>query len=113
MYRNLAQTILVFAFDRLTNEPVDGDASQLSCEVSIDDAAEIPIADQTATPRGSGRYTFNFSAAETDGLTIDPNPVSSSPNVQVVVLFHNRTTQPLAHSWLNDQGETLNFEAQP
>lgn len=113
MYRNLAQTILVFAFNRLTNQPVDGDAAQLSCKVSLDDAAEQSLTDNVATPRGDGRYTFNLSADETNALTVDPNPVSTTPDVQVVVLFHTRTTMPLAHSWQNDQGETLNFEAQP
>lgn len=111
MYRNLDQTIVVFVFDRSTNKPVDTDAANLSCEISINDGGLQPLNNNVAAFVKSGKYRFNISAAECEtAITLDPFAVSANPNVEVLVLWHHRTLMPRSFAMVNDQSEVVNLD---
>lgn len=90
MYRNTAGTLKVFAFNRTTNAPVVGDAAQITCRVSINGGARAALADTNPTEIEDGYYLFDVTSAETNGITADFYPESSSANVQVIPVEHNR-----------------------
>lgn len=90
------QQLRVFAFNHLSGKPIEDDQDQITCHVRVDDQsavqldAEHPIQE---TPK-SGYYYFPLTVAEVDGATLDFTPVSATPNVVVIVPYHNRHTQP-------------------
>lgn len=91
MLRNTAQTILVFAFNRATNQPVLGDAANITCAVSLDGAAPFAIADTNPNEVGDGYYRFTILASESNGsYTCDVLPESSTADVQVLTVNHDR-----------------------
>ena len=75
MYKNEAgQNVLLFAFTKATNEPLNGDAANITATVAIDSGT--PAATTTANPTayatlGDGFYLLPLSQAETNGATID------------------------------------------
>ena len=90
MYRNTAGTLKVFAFNRINNAPVVGGAAQITCRVSINGGARAALADTNPTETEDGYYLFDITAAETNGITADFYPESSTSNVQVIPVEHNR-----------------------
>lgn len=90
MFRNTAGTLKVFAFNRTNNAPVVGDAAQITCRVSLNGGARVALADTNPTETEDGYYLFDVSAAETNGVTADFYPESSTANVQVIPVEHNR-----------------------
>jgi hypothetical protein len=90
MYRNTAATLKVFAFDRTNNAPVVGNAAQITCRVSINGGARVAVADNNPTETEDGYYLFDITSAETNGITADFYPESSTPNVQVIPVEHSR-----------------------
>ena len=96
MYRNISgQTIRVFAFNLLTSEPVLGDAPNITCKVSKDDGPRNDMQDQNPDETEDGYYIFNVNKGESDGTTVDFYPESSTPDVQVITVYHNRYTVDL------------------
>jgi hypothetical protein len=98
MYRNTAGTLKVFAFNRTTNAPVTGNAAQITCRVSLDGGARAALADTNPTELEDGYYLFNVTAGETNGITADFFPESSTPNVQVIPVEHGRYLDALPGS---------------
>lgn len=93
MYKNLSgQKIRVFAFDRATALPVSGDALNITCKVSIDNAAAVDLEDVNPTETEDGYYLFDLTKAETNGNTLDFYPESSTSGVQVITVNHDRQT---------------------
>ncbi len=85
MIRNVAgQKFSVFAFNRLTNEPVTGDAANITAKLSIDYGARIALTDVNPTEAEDGNYDFDATQAETNGHNLKLYPKSTTPNVQVI-----------------------------
>lgn len=101
----------MFAFNRVTNAPVDGDAANITCEIALDGGSRTPTNDTNPTPQGGGYYLFSHTAAESNGVTVDPYPVSSTANVQVIVVHHDRYTRSelrtgQSYRWTNTNSGT-------
>lgn len=97
MLRNQpGQKLRVFAFNRLTNAPVPGDAAHITCQVSIDYEARVSLNDEHPTEESpadaDGLYFFELVKAETDGAALWYTPRSSTSNVSVIVMPEIRTT---------------------
>lgn len=92
MYRNTPATLKVFAFNRTTNVPVTGDAANITCRFALDGGSRFALADTNPTEMEDGFYLFNVLAAENNGETADFFPESSTADVQVIVVEHNRYT---------------------
>jgi len=88
--RNSTNTLKVFAFNHNTAHPQTGDAANISCKVSLDGAAAVALADTNPTEMEDGYYLFNVTAAESNGVTADFFPESSTNNVQVICSEHSR-----------------------
>lgn len=90
MLRNSTNTLKVFAFNHNTAHPQTGDAANITCRVSLDGAAAVALADTNPTEMEDGYYLFNVTAAESNGVTADFFPESSTNNVQVICAEHSR-----------------------
>jgi hypothetical protein len=85
MLRNVAgQKWRVFAFDRGSNEPVTGDAANITAKISVDFATPQASSDTNPTEAEDGYYYFLPSQAETNGNITEIFPESSTPGVQVI-----------------------------
>lgn len=86
----MLNSIRVFAFNYETNEPVIGDAANITCTVSRDGAAAVPLA-ASAQEEGLGYYRFELATGEsTADNTLDYTPSSSTPRVVVLLINYNR-----------------------
>lgn len=94
MFRNTTGTLKVFAFNATTGAPTKSDAANITCKVSLDGAAAVALADTNPTEMEDGYYLFNVTAAESNGVTADFFPESSTNNVQVICSEHNRYLLP-------------------
>lgn len=93
MLKNVAgQSVLLFAFNRLTNAPVTGDAAQITANISLDGATPGPTDTTNPTEVEDGYYLLPVTKAETNANTVDIYPESSTPNVQVIPANHDRQT---------------------
>ncbi len=89
MIRNQAgQTIRVFAFNTLTQEPVEGDAANITGSISLDNGAFVATSDVNPTEEsaGGGFYRFSTIQAETNAHVIHGTFASSTPNVIVIMM---------------------------
>ena len=90
MEKNTAGKWIVFAFglpDHANpNQPVTGDASNITADVIIDGGAANAVDDTNPTELGGGYYIFDITAAEANGDNILLIPVSSTANVQVIAV---------------------------
>ena len=85
MQKNIAgQKWVVFAFSRIDNAPVIGDADQITANLRIDGGTADAIDSTNPTELGDGYYVFDLTQAESDGNYILISPVSSTSNVQVL-----------------------------
>lgn len=84
MFKNVAgQSYRVFAFNRLTNEPVTGAAASITAKLAKDFASPVASSDVNPTEVEDGYYLFALSQAETncDDLAIYPEHSSSGITV--------------------------------
>lgn len=93
MFKNTAsQKVTIFAFADAghatldAGEPVTGDAANITCKVSIDDAAAGAVTDTNPTEVEDGKYNFDLTQAETNGDKLLFLPESSTAGVQVIAL---------------------------
>lgn len=94
MFKNVTgQKLRVFAFNRATSAPILGDAANITCKWSIDNAAPVPLTDTNPDEVEDGYYLFDITQAESNGNTLDPYPESSTPGVQVMPAWHERYTR--------------------
>ena len=80
------QDVLLFTFNRLTNEPVTGDAANITAKIAKDGGALAATTTANPTELESGYYRLPLSQAETDADAIDVVAVSASADVQVIPL---------------------------
>jgi hypothetical protein len=88
----------VFAFTRSTNEPLTGDAANITAKISIDYGSRTALADTNPTEAEDGYYYFDLSQAETNGHVIDIFPESSTSGVQVVGVPGSVVTEVVSSS---------------
>lgn len=74
----------VFAFNRLTNAPVTGDAANITAKIDKDYAGRNALTDTSPTETEDGYYLFDLAQAESNADVLDIYPESATPNVQVV-----------------------------
>ncbi len=96
MIKNQAGTLKVYAFNRATGAPVLGDGPNITCKYQLNGGSRSAIADTNPTEQEDGFYLFDVTAAETNGITADYYPESSTSGVQVIVVEHNRYTVDLS-----------------
>ncbi len=83
--KNVAsQKALVFAFDKTDNEPVTGDAANITGKIRIDFGSATAIGDTNPTEIEDGYYEFDLTQAETNGKVLDILPESATGDVQVI-----------------------------
>jgi len=91
MFKNQpGQKLRVFASDVTTNLPKLGDASNITCKVSLNNDAAIAIEDVNPIETEDGFYLFSLTQAETNGDVLDYYPESSTPDVFIIVTNHDR-----------------------
>lgn len=81
--KNVAnQGAYIYAFDS-SGDPLEGDAANISCFISIDGLTSAPLTDSTPDEIGGGSYWVTFTQAETDGLHISLVCVSATTGAKV------------------------------
>lgn len=99
MLKNTAgQKWRVFTFDTTTNQPVTGDAANITAKISLDYAAATALGDVNPTETEDGFYLFDLSQAETNANDLALYPESSTSNVQVIGVPGNYVTNTVAPS---------------
>lgn len=85
--------LTVFAFNRSTNAPVAGDSAHITASVRIDSSARTAIAGtavEDSATLAPGLYRIPLTKAEREYTTyLKYWAISSTPNVQVIVLPPN------------------------
>lgn len=85
MQKNVAgQKWQVFAFNRTTNQPVTGDAANITADIRIDGGAANPVDDVNPTELSGGYYIFDITQTESNGDLLSIIPVSATADVQVI-----------------------------
>jgi hypothetical protein len=74
----------VFAFSRITNDPVLGDANNITAKLAIDHAGPVALEDLHPVEIEDGYYYFDLSTAEQTGAVFEIFPESSTAGVQVI-----------------------------
>jgi hypothetical protein len=78
------QTWLVFAFNRLNNVPLAGDAANITAKIRKDFGTATATNDTNPTEIEDGYYEFDLTQAETNADVLDLLPESSTANIQVI-----------------------------
>ena len=85
MERNVAgQRWVVFAFNRTNNQPLTGDAANITANLRIDGGAANAVDDVNPTELEDGFYYFDLTQVETNGDNIVIAPASSTADIQVI-----------------------------
>lgn len=87
MFKNTAgQKWRVFAFHKVTNNPVEGHAASITATIEKDYGAPAALADTNPdeAPGGGGYYYFDLTQSETDGDFLALTGASSDSLVQIV-----------------------------
>lgn len=85
MEKNVAGQIwIVFAFNKKTNDPLSGDANNITANLRIDGGSANPVDDLHPTESEDGFYFFSLSQSETNGNNIFISPESSTVDIQVI-----------------------------
>ena len=90
MIKNTNNTLKVFAFNRDTATPQTGDAANITCKVSVNGGARNALTDTNPMELEDGYYIFTVTPAESNGVTADFFPESSTLGVQVICVEHTR-----------------------
>ena len=84
MQKNVAgQKWTVFAFDKTTNDPVTGDAANITGNLRLD-GVQNAIDDTNPTETEEGQYVFDITKAECNADMIAMAPSSTTPDVIVI-----------------------------
>jgi hypothetical protein len=100
MFKNVAsQPWPIYAYDSTTNEPVTGNAANITANISIHGDPEIVLNDNGANPTelSGGYYFYSLSAAESNGNILTIIPTSSTADVEVVGVPGSLSTVPGNH----------------
>lgn len=104
MFKNVAASFMVFAFDTTTNTPKTGDAANITAYVSKDYGAVTVLSDTSAVEMDAtnapGMYLFAAAQAETNADCLMVSGKSSTANIKVIgaptVIYTRPTTGWLA-----------------
>lgn len=116
MFKNVASTFVVFAFDATTNVPKTGDAANITAYVSKDYGTVTVLGDTSATEfdatNAPGYYWFTAAQAETNGDCLMVTAKSATANIKVLgapaIIYTRPTTGWLAPT---TAGRTLDVSA--
>jgi hypothetical protein len=116
VFKNVAATFVVFAFDATTNVPKTGDAANITAYVSKDYGTVTVLGDTTATEfdatNAPGYYWFTAAQAETNADCLMVTGKSSTANIKVLgapaIIYTRPTTGWLAPT---TAGRTLDVSA--
>lgn len=87
----------VFAFNKTNNNPVTGDAANITANLRKDHGAAAAVADTNPTELEDGRYVFDMAQAESNADYLALYPESLTGDVQVWAIPPNLyTTDPIA-----------------
>jgi hypothetical protein len=87
MQKNVAsQKFVVFAFNRTNNNPVTGDAANITANIRKDYGAAVATNDVNPTEQEDGYYVFDATQAETNADAIQIFPESTTADVQVILV---------------------------
>ncbi len=105
MFKNVAgQKYRVFAFNRSSSTPVEGDAANITAKISKDYGTAVTITDTNPTETEDGYYLFDLSQEETNCDNLAIYPESSTDDVQVIGI------PPSSNTRLDDdRGFLVNF----
>lgn len=88
MERNTPTKWRVYAYDRTTGAPKDGDAANITARLTLDNNAPAVTDDvnpsEVDAVNEKGYYDFNIIAAENNGVRVTLSPSSSTANIAVV-----------------------------
>ena len=87
MQKNVAsQKFIVFAFNKTNNNPVTGDAANITANIRKDYGSSVATDDVNPTEQEDGYYAFDATQAETNADAIQIFPESSTADVQVILV---------------------------
>tara|TARA_R110002020_G_scaffold467655_1_gene691372 strand:+ start:8087 stop:10348 length:2262 start_codon:yes stop_codon:yes gene_type:complete len=87
MQKNVAsQKMIVFAFNKTNNNPLTGDAANITANISKDYAASVSTNDVNPTETEDGYYAFDLTQAETNADVIQVLPSSTTADIQVIAI---------------------------
>ncbi len=90
MYKNTAGKLIVYAYDKTTNNAVIDDEGNITCQHSLDGADSGALTDTNPVPisdaNHAGKYAFDLTVGETNGDVNEYSPVSSTTDVVVIVV---------------------------
>ena len=85
MIKNTAsQKWIVFAFNRTSNQPITGDAANITANLRLDGGAANPVDDTNPAELEGGYYAFDLTKAETNANLIVICPSSTTADVLVI-----------------------------
>jgi len=113
LFKNTAgQKWRVFAFTLATNEPVTGDAAQITAKISLDWGTATAITDTNPTEIEDGFYDFTLTQAETNAVyEAGIFPQSSTSGVQVIGVPAVKGIVPAGFSTLPTTSDVANAAA--
>lgn len=108
MFKNVATTIALFAFDSTTGVGKTGDAANITAYVSKDYGAVTVLADTSAAEmdatNAKGWYTFSVAQAETNADALLFSGKSSTSNIQIVACYVHTTPNRFTTLVINTAG---------
>ena len=85
MLKNTAgQKYTVFAFNKISGDPVTGDSANILANIRINDGSSSPTSTINPIEQERGFYVFDLSQAETNGEKIALFPYSNTVSVEVI-----------------------------
>ena len=85
----------VFAYNSVTDQPVTGDAANITAKISKDWGAAGATNDVNPTETEDGYYNFTLTQAETNADNLDIFPESSTIDVEVIGTPMSQSTVPV------------------
>jgi len=99
MQKNVAsQKFVVFAFNRLTNAPVTGDAANITANLQKDFGTAAATNDLNPTELQDGFYAFDALQAETNADALLLLPETTTADVQVITVPGIIYTNPIGYA---------------
>jgi len=112
LYKNTAsQKWIVFAFDVTDNEPLAGDAANITGNLRLDGGGADAIDDVNPTELEDGYYAFDLTQAETNADLILIAPASSTASIKVIGVPGAQYTTPITLAAINAECDTAITDA--
>jgi len=112
LYKNTAsQKWIVFAFNVTDNEPLAGDAANITGNLRLDGGVADAIDDVNPTELEDGYYAFDLTQAETNADLILIAPASSTASIKVIGVPGAQYTTPITLAAINAECDTAITDA--